>query len=144
MTAVRTPGNPARIGTADIGAIAQVAHEANRAYCATIGDLSQPAWEDAPAWQRTSAIEGVQNILIGTVKVPQDSHASWSAHKLREGWKYGPVKDPEKKEHPCLVPFAQLPPEQQAKDRLFFGIVKALLGTNPVVENGAPGGETSL
>src|ERR1700749_2788189 len=91
MPAVRTPGNPARLTPADLGAIAQVAHEANRAYCATIGDFSQPAWDDAPTWQRTSAIEGVQNILHGTVKVPQDSHAAWSAHKVREGWKYGPV-----------------------------------------------------
>lgn len=111
----------------DIGAIAQVAHEANRAYCATIGDFSQPSWEDAPAWQRLSAVEGVTKIVDGTVKVPQDSHASWSDHKLKDGWKYGPVKDPEKKEHPCLVPFADLPPEQQAKDRLFFNVVQALL-----------------
>lgn len=32
--------------------IARVCHEVNRAYCQALGDNSQPAWEDAPAWQR--------------------------------------------------------------------------------------------
>jgi hypothetical protein len=36
------------------------------------------------------------------------------------------VKDPEKKEHPCFVPYESLPAEQQAKDHLFKGIVAAL------------------
>jgi hypothetical protein len=43
--------------------------------------------------------------------------------KLDDGWKYGPVKDPEKKEHPCLVSFSELPKEQQAKDFIFRAIV---------------------
>jgi hypothetical protein len=48
--------------------------------------------------------------------------------KLADGWKYGPVKYPEKKEHPCMVPFAELPKEQQLKDALFRHIVPALTG----------------
>jgi hypothetical protein len=39
--------------------IAKVAHEVNRAYCQAIGDNSQPTWEEAPGWQRDSAINGV-------------------------------------------------------------------------------------
>jgi len=46
--------------------------------------------------------------------------------KLKDGWKHGPVKDPEKKEHPCLIPYDELPKEQQVKDHLFIGVVKAL------------------
>ena len=30
--------------------IAQVAHELNKAYCESLGDNSQPSWEDAPEW----------------------------------------------------------------------------------------------
>ncbi len=33
-------------------ACARSAHEANRAYCIALGDLSQPAWDDAPAVAR--------------------------------------------------------------------------------------------
>lgn len=107
--------------------IARVAHEANRAYCKTLGDDSQPDWDDAPEWQRESARMGVDLHLSGDFHA-EASHVSWMKQKLDDGWKYGPIKDPEKKEHPCLVPFDQLPPEQQAKDHLFRGIVHALRG----------------
>lgn len=33
------------------------------------------------------------------------------------GWRYGPRKDNDAKTHPCLVPYAQLPPDEQDKDR---------------------------
>ena len=105
--------------------IAQVVHEANRAYCQTIGDESQVAWADAPEWQRESAIKGVDGILSGAITRPEESHESWLAEKQRTGWTYGPVKDAEKKEHPCFVPYAELPAEQQAKDAIFFAIVRA-------------------
>jgi hypothetical protein len=34
------------------------------------------------------------------------------------------VKDPEKKQHPCMVPYADLPAAQRAKDALFLGTVR--------------------
>lgn len=46
--------------------------------------------------------------------------------RLDEGWKYGPIKDADKKEHPCMVPFADLPAAQQAKDYIFRAVVHAL------------------
>lgn len=36
-----------------------------------------------------------------------------------DGWKYGPNKDFERKEHPCLVPYNELPEIQQRKDAVF-------------------------
>jgi len=105
--------------------IAQIVHEANRAYCETIGDRSQLAWADAADWQRDSEVQGVEGILTGAITRPEQSHESWLAEKSRTGWTYGPVKNAEKKEHPCFVPYAELPPEQQAKDAIFFAIVRA-------------------
>lgn len=109
--------------------IAKIAHETNRAYCATIGDNSQPAWDDAPEWQRESAIKGVKLHLLahgeGVDLGPSSSHDAWLAEKRGAGWKYGPVKDADKKEHPCFVPYEVLPAEQQLKDYLFAGVVKA-------------------
>ena len=112
-------------------AIAVVCHEANRALCAGLGDFSQPAWEDAPDWQKDSAIAGVEFNLSNPNAPASGSHDSWLAQKQNEGWKYGEVKDPEKKEHPCFVPYEELPKEQQAKDHLFKGIVAALA---PIVD----------
>lgn len=43
-----------------------------------------------------------------------------------DGWTYGEVKDAERKTHPTLVPFGDLPAGQQQKDRLFVAIVAAL------------------
>lgn len=106
--------------------IARVCHEANRAYCSAIGDDSQPAWEDAPEWQRNSAIKGVEFCLENPDAPPSANHDSWLAVKEAEGWKYGPVKDPEKKEHPCFVPYDQLPDEQKRKDAIFKNVVAAL------------------
>lgn len=108
--------------------IARVCHEANRAYCESIGDTSQPSWNDAPDWQRKSAVYRVRAVYDGSVSQPSDSHTSWMTEKLRDGWRYGPTKDPESKLHPCLVSFSELPPEQQTKDHLFFAIAKVLLG----------------
>lgn len=99
-------------------ACAQACHEVNRAYCLALGDYSQLPWEAAPSWQRSSALDGVKGALRGNT--PEQSHESWLAEKVKEGWVYGEVKDVEKKTHPCMVPYDKLPPEQQAKDHLFI------------------------
>jgi RyR domain len=108
--------------------IAKVCHETNRAYCLSQGDASQMPWEQAPEWQKESCIKGVLFHLEHPNSKPSDSHESWLKEKLSTGWKYGPAKDPDKKEHPCCVPFEQLPKDQQAKDFLFITIVRQLVG----------------
>jgi hypothetical protein len=106
--------------------IARVAHEVNRAFCQSIGDHSQPAWEDAPNWQRSSACNGVEAHLKDPTLTPAQSHELWMEQKLREGWVFGEVKDPNAKTHPCMVPYEQLPQEQRSKDFLFRGVVHAI------------------
>jgi hypothetical protein len=106
--------------------IARVAHEVNRAYCQALGDNSQAAWEEAPQWQRDSALLGVKLHIENPDAGPQASHESWMAQKVAEGWVYGPEKRPDLKQHHCIVPFDQLPREQQAKDFIFRGVVCAL------------------
>lgn len=103
-----------------------VCHEANRAYCRAIGDNSQPSWDDAPEWQKKSAVEGVRFCRENPDAPPSANHDSWLKVKEADGWKYGAVKDADKKEHPCFVPYDQLPVEQQRKDALFKAIVAAL------------------
>ena len=106
--------------------IAKTAHEVNRAYCSAIGDNSQPSWEDAPEWQRASAISGVGFHLENENSKPENSHNNWLKDKEKDGWKYGPVKNPDLKEHPCFVPYEQLPLEQRVKDYLFSAVVRSM------------------
>ena len=107
--------------------IAKVCHEVNRAYCQALGDNSQPSWEDAPDWMKTSAMNGVSLHTGNPNAGPEASHESWMAEKEATGWTYGPVKNAEDKKHPCMVPFNQLPIEQQAKDFIFRAVVHALM-----------------
>lgn len=102
--------------------IAELCHEVNRAYCLSIGDDSQPAWKDAPEWQKESAVNGVV-FHMENETTPEQSHENWMKEKAADGWIYGEVKDPEKKEHPCMVPYNELPAEQRTKDYLFKAIV---------------------
>ena len=115
----------------DVTQIARVVHEANRAFCESIGDISQLPWDSAPEWQHNSAIAGVNAHLTahkhGCYLSSSSTHALWMTKKLSDGWTYGPVKDAEKKEHPCLVSYNQLPIEQHMKDHLFRAIVGAFL-----------------
>lgn len=104
-----------------VEACAMAAHEANRAYCVAIGDSSQPAWADAPEWQKASARNGVAGALSGNT--PEQSHESWMAEKAAAGWKFGLVKDAAKKEHPCFMPYAKLPMAQKVKDEVFITVV---------------------
>lgn len=123
--AAKAPG----VFTPGIVDIARLAHEANRGYCAALGDRSQLPWDEAPDWQRASAINGVLHVEGNPDATPGDSHRNWLAEKDLDGWKYGPVKDAEAKVHPCFLPFEELPPEQQAKDYIFLAVVRAGLST---------------
>lgn len=109
--------------------IARVAYEANRAYCVSMGDLARLPWDEAPLWQKESAIKGVEfqinNLKKGITPSPSANHDFWVADKVQNGWKYGPVRDPDRKEHPCIVDFEDLPIEQRAKDYLFGAVVGA-------------------
>ncbi len=115
----------------NIEQIARIAHETNRAYCESIGDTSQPPWDAAPEWQRSSAVNGVAFHLAahakGETPAASASHDSWLAEKRDAGWTYGPVKNAEAKTHPCFVPYDELPIEQRIKDYLFGAVVSAFV-----------------
>lgn len=113
---------------------ARCAHEANRHYCVSIGDDTQKPWDESPEWQRDSAIKGTLMIHDDRNTTPNQSHEGWLKVKEDEGWKYGPVKDVDKKEHPCFVPYDELPAAQRLKDSIFGGVIRAVLdaGMEPV------------
>lgn len=110
-----------------LAGVARVAHEVNRGYCDSIGDHSQKPWNEAPDWQKQSAIAGVKFVKANPHAGPAASHEAWLAEKREAGWKYGPVKNVETKEHPCFVPYSELPLEQRVKDYLFQATVRALV-----------------
>lgn len=107
----------------DYAAIAEICHEANKAYCDIIGDHSQKHWIHCENWQRKSAIQGVKYKLDNPDATPDMQHEAWCESKIKDGWVFGPKKDSAAKRHPCLVPYKSLPLYQQTKDELFVAIV---------------------
>lgn len=126
--------------TVDVTAIALVCHETNRALQSIHGDPApSPPWEKAPRWQVEASIASVRDVLAGAT--PEQLHERWCDLKAMAGWVHGPVKDPEAKTHPALVPYAELPDDQLQRDAVFVAVVRAMSGdqaTAPtVIENAA-------
>lgn len=108
--------------------IARTAHQVNKVYCESIGDKSQVDWDAAPDHIKKSVIDGVNFIINNPNAGPDASHNNWLKFKKDEGgWKYAPVKNLDKKEHPCFVEYNELPEAQKTKDYFFGAVVKSLL-----------------
>ena len=47
----------------------------------------------------------------------ENVHDQWSLGRIKAGWQYGPERNDEKKENPCLVPYNELPESEKEYDR---------------------------
>lgn len=56
-------------------------------------------------------------ILTLAEQLAENAHEVWMKQRMQEGWIYGPKRNDEKKEHPCLVPYSQLPESEKEYDR---------------------------
>lgn len=107
--------------------IAEVCHEANRALTRHVKDVPfQPPWDDAPEEMRTSSVRGVKFALANPNATPSQQHDAWAADKIASGWTWGETKDAEKKTHPALKAYGDLPEDVRRKDALFRAVVAAL------------------
>lgn len=50
-------------------------------------------------------------------ELARNVHEVWSANRRADGWSYGPVRNDEKKLHPCMVPYDELPEREKDYDR---------------------------
>lgn len=105
--------------------IAQIAHELNGVIQRSLAERQASAgWEAAPEWKRRSYLAGVRLAAAGAT--PEQLHEGWYDWHAGEGWTYGEVYDEDAKTHPNMVPWDELPREQQAKGRVFWATVRAL------------------
>lgn len=122
----------------DLETIAATAHEAVRRLAVSFGDHSHLSWEESPEWVRESALQGAALHVVNPSLTAEETHQAWLTARQEEGWACGPVKDAERKEHPCMVPYAELSREHRLKDHLFKGTVDAFMAClredNPSVQ----------
>lgn len=107
-------------------ACCRAAHEANRAFSIALGDTTHKTWDESPEWHKASTRLGVMGVVESDHN-PEQSHHAWVQNMLANGWQVGPTKDVDKKIHPGLVPFKDLPFEIQHKDEMFMTIVKVMV-----------------
>lgn len=121
MSTVAVTAKP--LDSLKVRALARIVHEANRAFCESIGDTSLVPWDETDKEIQDSAIDGVQRVLDDPKITPKDLHDEWVIGKVEDGWVYGEEKDEEAKTHPCLVDYKLLPVAQRYKDSLFLNII---------------------
>jgi hypothetical protein len=52
-----------------------------------------------------------------TELLARNVHEIWARGRMAEGWSYGPQRNDTLKEHPCLVPYEQVPESEKEYDR---------------------------
>ncbi len=50
-------------------------------------------------------------------QMSKNVHEVWAATRIAQGWTYGSQRNDEKKTHPCLVPYEELPESEREYDR---------------------------
>jgi len=65
----------------------------------------------------TSSVELDADVESLMERLAENNHDVWAVQRISQGWTYGPERNDAEKEHPCLVPYEQLPEEEKEYDR---------------------------
>ena len=65
----------------------------------------------------TSKIELPKELDALVESISKNVHEVWAQTRISQGWSYGTERNEELKQHPCLVPYEQLPEEEKVYDR---------------------------
>lgn len=74
--------------------------------------------------QLNSTKDAVRFYLENPNASPEENHENWLSMKTKQGWVYGEVKDFEKKTHPDMRPYDELPEVEKKKDTMNLAMMK--------------------
>ena len=60
-------------------------------------------------------LPGELNVLIE--QMAKNVHEVWAQSRIKQGWRYGNERSDALKQHPCLIPYEELPEVEKAYDR---------------------------
>jgi hypothetical protein len=52
-----------------------------------------------------------------TEQLAENAHDHWAKRRIAEGWTFGATRNDEARQHPCLVPYDELPDSEKQYDR---------------------------
>lgn len=70
-----------------------------------------------PNPENISAVQLPAELMPLVEQMAENVHEVWAQSRIEQGWTYGPVRNDALKQHPCLVPYEQLPEEEKDYDR---------------------------
>jgi ryanodine receptor 2 len=76
----------------------------------------------------TSSVQLPAELAALTERLAEHAHDLWAAQRIHDGWTYGPARNDQLKQHPSLVPYAELTDAEKEYDRITaVGTLKAIL-----------------
>ena len=89
-------------------------------------DAEMPIWDDADDAVKDAILTRINKILTDPRAGDATFHNVWLAQQKADGWSSGREYDEARKVDPLCVPFHLLPPEMQARERLFRAVTLSL------------------
>ena len=65
----------------------------------------------------TSDIQLTEELNVLVEQMAKNVHEVWAQSRMVQGWTYGEERNDTLKQHPCLVPYEELPEVEKAYDR---------------------------
>lgn len=65
----------------------------------------------------TSGIQLPEELSELVEQMAKNVHEVWAQSRMEQGWEYGDERSDALKQHPCLVPYEELPEVEKAYDR---------------------------
>ena len=91
-------------------------------------DSEDPAYEARPI--DTSGVQLPPDVERLIPTLAENAHEVWALARSSEGWRYGSQRDEDRKLHPSLVHYAQLPPSEREYDQILVcEVLKVLIAT---------------
>jgi ryanodine receptor 2 len=70
-----------------------------------------------PAPIDTTGVILPSDLLELKERLAENAHDNWARERMAQGWTHGPRRDDDRKLHPCLVPYDDLPEDEKVHDR---------------------------
>ena len=65
----------------------------------------------------TSDIQLPEELNVLIEQMAKNVHEVWAQSRIKQGWRYGNERSDALKQHPCLIPYEELPEVEKAYDR---------------------------